>query len=222
MKYSVVIPSKNAKNLQACTEAVRRNEPDAPIVVVDDGLMNVVVPMLVKFKPGVSPFVYARNINIGIRAAIEDEPDVDGVVLLNDDALLETPRGFAIMAEATVWHPDYGIIGATTKVTGNRNQFPKGIGLRDEPRMVTFICVYIPRSTIERVGLLDEEFIHYGYEDDSYCLRVRRAGLKIGIHDGCYVDHGSLTSTFRGDPHTAADLRRNREIFIRKWGTYPA
>jgi hypothetical protein len=53
-------------------------------------------------------------------------------------------------------------------------------------------------------------------DDDSYCLRVRQAGLKIGIHDGCYVDHKHLVSTFRGN--VGADYRPNLKIFIEKYG----
>ena len=36
MSLSVIIPSRTASNLIACVEAVRRHEPEARIVVVDD------------------------------------------------------------------------------------------------------------------------------------------------------------------------------------------
>jgi len=88
------------------------------------------------------------------------------------------------------------------------------------------VCVLIPRRTIETVGLLDERFGGltangqriYGWDDNDYCRRVRNAGLKIGIHDGCYVDHGSLKSTFRGDPRAAGDISAGRELYLAKWG----
>ena len=82
--------------------------------------------------------------------------------------------------------------------------------------MVCFVCVYIPRTTIERVGLLDERYVDYGSEDDDYCLSVRKAGLKIGIHDGCYVEHGKLPSTFRSGRN--ADIRPNKARLRDKWG----
>jgi GT2 family glycosyltransferase len=52
--------------------------------------------------------------------------------------------------------------------------------LREDPRMVCFIAVLIPRRTIEAVGLLDEDYDCYSHQDDDYCHRVRKAGLKIG------------------------------------------
>jgi GT2 family glycosyltransferase len=68
------------------------------------------------------------------------------------------------------------------------------------------------------VGLLDERFVGYGFDDDDYSLRVRLAGLLVGIHDGCYCDHGSLKSSYRGEPKTAANLVENGRIFRQKWG----
>ena len=87
--------------------------------------------------------------------------------------------------------------------------------------MVCFVCVYIPRSTIDSVGLLDERFVGYGLDDDDYSLRVRDAGLKIGIFDRCFVDHGSLTSSYRGPDNNrgkGGDYRPNMKLFIEKWG----
>jgi GT2 family glycosyltransferase len=217
---AVVVPSKTRSNFIACATAIRRNEPDVRIILVDDGT-GLKESDLDDFMPclqvaGDKPFVFARNCNLGIAAA-----GAEDVVIMNDDALLETPCGLTALREAAEAHPEVGIIAATTNLVGNINQRPRGIGLREDPRMVCFVCVLIPRRTIEAVGFLDEEFVGYGFEDDSYCLRIRRAGLKIGIHDGCFVDHASLHSTFRGDPRTPADLEIGRQIFIKKWGAHP-
>ena len=79
------------------------------------------------------------------------------------------------------------------------------------------ICVFIPRGTLETVGLLDDRFIGYGCDDDDYCLRVRKAGLKIGIFDGCFVDHSTLKSTYRGRV-LAGNYQPNLKVFAEKWG----
>jgi GT2 family glycosyltransferase len=213
---SVIIPSRTLSNLTPCAQAVARHEGCVDTVVVwDRSNGNDWIPPTFGYRVRdvEMPFVYARNCNIGIESAGDND-----VILLNDDALLQTPGGFTAMQRAATEHPEYGIIGAVTNVVGNQNQLPQEIGLREDPRMVCFVCVLIPRRTIERVGLLDEEFIGYGFDDDSYCLRVRRAGLKIGIYDGCFVDHGSLRSTFRGDPRTPANLTQNAAIFKQKYG----
>lgn len=82
-----------------------------------------------------------------------------------------------------------------------------------------FVCVYIPRRTIDRIGFLDERYcLDYGVEDRDYCQACLTVGLKVGVYDFCYVDHGSLTSSFRGEPETPRSFQRNLGLFNAKWG----
>jgi GT2 family glycosyltransferase len=217
MNLSVIIPSRTAANLIPCAEAVRRHEPDVRIIVVDDSPDLSLHPkpgwMPAVALEGVKPFIFARNCNLGIRAAGSDD-----VILLNDDALLETTGGFRAMQRAAEGNPEYGVIGAVTNITGQPLQRPHGIGLREVPHFA-FVCVLIPRRTIDWVGLLDERYcLDYGVEDLDYCEATRRAGLKVGVFDHCYVDHGSLTSSFRGDPSNPRSFAQNKALFDAKWG----
>ena len=217
MNLSVIIPSRTAANLIPCVEAVRRHEPEARIVIVDDSPDLSLAPrpdwMPAVTVEGVMPFIYARNCNLGIRATGSDD-----VILLNDDALLESAGGFTAMQRAGELHPEYGVIGAVTNVTGQPLQRPHGIGLREVPH-IAFVCVLIPRRTIDRIGLLDERYcLDYGVEDLDYCETCRRAQLKVGVFDHCYVDHGSLTSSFRGDPRAPRSFAKNKALFDAKWG----
>jgi glycosyltransferase involved in cell wall biosynthesis len=214
---SVVVPSKNAFNFVSCAAAIRQHEPKARIILIDDGVelqaeaAKDLQPMM-SYK-GWKPFNFSRNVNQGIALSGRDD-----VVVMNDDALLQTPGGLSLMQAAAAEHSNIGLIGSSCNNVGNRNQFPQGIGLREEPRMVCFVCVLIPRRIINAIGMLDERFVHYGCEDDDYCLRVRRAGFGIWIHDGCFVDHHSLPSSFRGEAGAGGDYGPNLEIFKQKWG----
>ncbi|WP_193046315.1 glycosyltransferase [Mycolicibacterium baixiangningiae] len=49
-------------------------------------------------------------------------------------------------------------------------------------------CLYIPRSTIERVGVLSERWFLYG-EDIEYCQRVLDAGLNIKVLAAAHAYH---------------------------------
>lgn len=209
-----IIPSRTTSNLRACIAAVQTHDPRVRVIVVDDGIdWSQVDAQIYRPVTGIKPFIFSRNVNRGILAA---EHNAD-VLVLNDDALLTSAGGFTLLQQTAEENPQYGLVAAACTNVGNVNQNPKNTGrLRDEPRMVCFTSVLIPARTIDKVGLLDERFIHYGMDDDDYCLRVRNAGLKIGIHDGCVVDHGSLTSTYRGQG--GGDFRANLEIFKQKWG----
>ena len=223
MSYSIIIPSRNIDNLTACVKALRAAGETARVIVIDD-LDPVPSRSELEFAGldlssdlvlmGVDPFVYARNCNLGIMAA-ED----DNIVLLNDDALLDDGT-FKDLASAD---QKWGVIAATTNVTGHAKQYRREF-YRIRARAVdvaAFVCVYIPRHTIDTVGLLDERFTSYGGEDIDYCLRVREAGLEVGVSDYCYVDHSKLRSTFRPwreGNSGGGDIRESNRIGREKWG----
>lgn len=227
MAFSVVIPSRNAENLVPCVRAIRDADETCRIIVVDDGIvwpgdlckyLDAMTYQGVAFVHGVKPFCFARNVNIGIAASGDDD-----VIVLNDDALLKTPQGFSLLASC-VRGSGYGLVASACNTVGNENQFRRSNDrIRDEPRMVCFVCVYIPRSTINMLidldgYALDERFVGYGLDDDDFCLRVRNAGLKLGVFDGCFVDHSSLTSSFRGAAGAGGNFDSNLALFIEKWG----
>lgn len=234
-RIACVIPSKNIENLRVCVSAVRVNDPAVRIVVVDDSEGREIefycAAMRIACVKGKKPFVFARNINIGIRAAGE----MDGVVLLNDDAILETPNGFTTLADAAeLRRVNFGIVSAAVRgMVAAKEQEPwsyphlkEQFPLADswtirtvKHHMMAFVCVYIPTYTLEEVGLLDERYTEYGYDDDDYCQRVKNAGYALGVFDGCVVEHGSRPSTFRSRPGTS--LEPNRKAFIEKWGHAP-
>lgn len=209
---SIVIPSRNASNLMSCIFAIKAHESAPRIVVVDDGLEwpNAEVKQFVTSSativPGEKPFIFSRNANIGIRAAAPDD-----VILINDDALLETHGGFSLMHMFGSFQPGFGVLSVKT------NRCNHGL-----PYSLSFVCVLIRRIVFDGSGPLDERFtgeidgeMVYGGEDDDYCYRVRRAGMKIGVFDGCVVDHSKLTSTFRPDGRGLpinATRRRFQEI----------
>jgi hypothetical protein len=231
MPFSVVILSRSLSNLGPCVSAVLENEPGLPpkaIIVVDDDETGRILSFCrsngLSRIAGIKPFVFARNSNLGMLSAllrIDGKPireESEGVVLLNDDALLKSPGGFSLLAVSAKTHPEYGIIGVTTNVTGQVLQFQRNVGLREVPH-IAFVGVYIPGVTIDRVGILDERYcLDYGVEDRDYCEAVTRAGLKVGVHDGCFVDHGSLTSSFRGDPTVPRSFQQNYALYKEKWG----
>jgi len=238
MSFSIVIPSKNLSNLTACVGRLREMGETARVINVWDfgekrTFKSLVRPISATFDlnieayEGEYPFVFARNVNIGLRAHRWED-----VIVMNDDALLETPRGLTMLAECAAANLDYGIIAASVDSCGTLGQIHNKAksGLREEKPMLAFICVYIPRTTIDRIGLLDERFgvnaggagaRGYGLEDDDYCWRIRKAGLKLGVLNDVFVNHTTLPSTFRNDPEHKADVLIHEELFWQKWGIHP-
>lgn len=219
--FTIVIPSKTASNLIPCLHALRACEPTCPIVIIDDGVEQQGLDQATFFEPiavipGRKPFVFARNCNLGIRDAMESGND--GVVLCNDDCLLESPGGFSLLEQCCKDDPGIGLIGATTNLTGQLLQQRRNGGLRIVPH-IAFVAVFIPRTTIERIGYLDEDFcLDYGCEDRWMCEQCARAQLKVSVHDDCFVDHSRLKSSFRGAPEAPRSFAKNYAVLMQKAG----
>ena len=217
MSFSVIIPSARMENLRDCVwSIVNREEMDpADVIVVDDGAGAAGRHQLppVTWLEGIKPFVFSRNVNLGIKASLGND-----VIVMNDDSRLESRGGFSALSKVVRESPEVGLASAAIEgFVGNPAQAPQGRGMRFEPRVVAFVCVYIPRSTVERVGLLDERYVSYGGDDMDYCKRTRDAGLKLGIFDGCIVSHGKVASTYRSRPDIVALFEDGKRIFREKY-----
>jgi glycosyltransferase involved in cell wall biosynthesis len=256
MSFSIIIPSKSRENLLACVACIRAAKELSRIIIVDDFRDRDEARWLREEGPenvragvdggctwvnGITPFVFARNINRGIVAAGDDD-----VLLLNDDALLKTHLGFSWLASEANSKQEYGIMAAAVDGACGCVEQNAQPGTRVRPvkhHTIVFIAVYLRRAVLN--GLLnisvliddgpfepegdiitkhwlDETFVSYGYDDDDMCERVRQLGLKLGVFDGCVVDHGTLKSSYRHDQAASvADLAPNRQRFEEKWGFAP-
>lgn len=216
-RFSVVILSATPSNLKASLGGIFKNEPSllGRVIVVDDGASKGLedLPGVVWVK-GKKPFIFSRNSNIGIEKAAPND-----IILLNDDAVLQTPNGFSLLSQACRQRPNLGICAAgVVGHVGNLNQVTRGSsGVRKEFAKLAFVCVYIPNAVIQEVGPLDERFVGYGYEDDDYCTRVARAGFDMGVFDGCIVEHESVPSSFRAKTDYPKLITENRLRYEEKW-----
>lgn len=223
--FSVVIPSRNPRNLHHCLSALLAREPDLPherVIVIDDGGGPGAFQFpRVRVVPGDVPFVFARNCNIGIREAGGDD-----IVLLNDDALLASAGGLSKMAKAVADAPRLGFCSAAVVGRAHPDQFPlKDEAIRVVESMPNFACVLVPRATLDAVGLLDESLTGYSADDCDMALRVRRAGLDVCVYDGCVVFHeegGPVGPTFTALPNFRELYEIGEELFARKWPDGPA
>lgn len=227
--YTIIIPSCTENNLRVCLEALKSKQPgwrDKVQVYDSDpsgGVEKVCndYGVVRSFDIGLRPFVFSRAVN----ECMEMAPDKD-VIVMNDDAILQTMGGFdRLHFEANV-HREFGIVSsAVLGFVGNPEQHHKqSTSIRTaQLHTIVFICVHILREVIDKIGPMDERLIHYGWEDNLYCLQARAAGYKLGIYDGCIVEHGSLPSTYRetGKQISLDDNWRIFESIVREKGLTP-
>ena len=186
--WKVIILSRKPENCRCLIASILKNEPTldlSRIIIAADGpreQWEQMDPRPTILYMGDKPFVFSRNANAGIALADSD------VILMNDDTELMTPKGFTNLS-LYAQNPTIGIVSPMVKGPCSKR--------RD---FVAFVAVYISKRTQEKVGLLDERFVKYGYEDNDYCLRVKQAGLNIEVCSGCVVNHYHPDrSTFHGE-----------------------
>lgn len=168
-------------------ETVDMYEPQAEKIVVTSRGFRVQSPGW-KEIAGPSPFVFARNANLGICTAGDRD-----VLLINDDVRFTRAGTLETLRRVAHSNPCIGILSPQfIGQVGNllqRAAYPLP-GLTFSAQRLCFTCVYLKRAVIDRIGLLDERFTGYGAEDDDYCWRVQAAGLRLVVTPEIVVRHG--------------------------------
>ena len=240
---SIVIPAHN--QLECCRQCVTsiRAHTDVPykLVLVDNGSTDGVAEFFDSVPDAV---VVHSERNLGFPAGVNlGLAHAEGhVLLLNSDTIVPE-RWLARLLAALESAPRIGLVGPMSNCVSGPQLIPGlrldtldqinafaeararefGGRLVDAVRIVGF-CMLIRDAAFAAVGPLDEAFGIGNFEDDDYCLRVRKAGYRVCIAEDCFVFHyGSRTFSAMGFDAGRFDalLAQNEETFHRKWGTEP-
>lgn len=216
---SIVTLSRFDDLLQSLTASIGVYEPEARRILVHDAPGTTPPPPYWDVVRGISPFVYARNANLGIKAAGQDD-----VLLVNDDVRFTAPGGIAELQRLAYTYPDFGILAPSViGEIGNalQRKDARNDELIDSQTRLCFVCVYLKRQVLRHLGPLCEEFTAYGGDDSDYCLRAKRAGYKLGITRRVVVEHGGSTSFRRLLPEEerVKQMATMNAILREKYGT---
>lgn len=217
----IVLTYNNLKTYtQPCIHSLLETTPadTAEIIVVDNGSSDGTQQWLISLLPTYPQLTvinnkqnlgYAAGNNIGLKTA-----QGDICILLNNDTLL--PQGWLEpLLSPFDTHPNLALLGPVT----NRIGSPQQISLPgfDSPQSafktataymqrhhdtlmyvpkLCFFCVAIHRHCLNTVGFLDEHFQCGNFEDDDYCIRIRKHNMDIAYTDASFVWHyGGATLT---------------------------
>jgi len=183
----VVVENGSADDsMERLRSGIRTRSPGAPVRVVE-----------ARHNRG-----YSAGVNLGLRAA-----DADHYLVLNSDVIvregavsafiaraeasprpaLVAPRLEGPEGEAQVSSFPYpSLLGELVEAAGTgpvtrllaRLAPTSAADLSDDARWISFAAVLISRTSIERVGLMDEGFFMF-FEDVDYCRRVQESGGSI-------------------------------------------
>jgi GT2 family glycosyltransferase len=215
LTYIIVLNWNGKSDTLECLDSLSHVAgPSVCVVVVDNGSGDGSQEAIRRMHPGVTLLEtganlrYAGGNNAGIRHALAG--GAEQIMLLNNDttvdpgflrAMTETLLSSTltgIVAPKILYSADPGRLwyagGIISFWTGTMRH--RGIRQTDDGRFdipcetgyASGCCLLAKRSTVERIGLLDESFYMYS-EDADWSMRARRAGLRIMYEPRARVWH---------------------------------
>lgn len=220
---TVIVPVYNSPvAVKECLDSLSTVlHPDFRVLVIDDCSTEPEIQDLLSSYKERSGWTILNNYkNLGFtktvnRGLLESEPDSD-FVLLNSDTL---PFGNWWQKLRYAAYRDVRI-GTVTPFSDNSDAFsvprqgvpnppPKDWSLEDLTRAAeqagngemldvatgNGFCLYVKRSVIEEVGILDDITFPRGYgEENDFCMRALKAGWLNVVSDKVFVSHKGSAS----------------------------
>jgi GT2 family glycosyltransferase len=240
----VILTHNNLPLTKACLASLLEftDYPNYELILVDnastDGSVDFFADLAkqhhqVRLVLNPSNLGFAAGNNVGIKTARGEF-----IVLLNNDTYC-TRGWLRDLLRHLMKNKSLGAVGPVTNNIGNEarvalayaNMTEMAAVARDytstharvllEVKSVAFFCVAMPRSVIDKVGLLDESFGMGFFEDDDYCNRIRQEGFRIGIADDVFIHH-ELSASFNALASTkrAELFQANLKRYEAKWGQW--
>jgi len=160
------------------------------------------------------------------------------LVLLNNDTYV-TPGWIRTLLKHLQLDKTIGLIGPVTNNIGNKAKIDihytdmsemlisasaftlRHIGQLFPLRTAAFFCVMMPRTTYDRVGVLDEAFGRGFFEDDDYCRRIEQLGLRVVCAEDVFIHHHLSASFNKLRQQDRQQLfEENKKIYETKWGKW--
>lgn len=213
-KLGIVISNYNGwQDTLACLESLRAQTwQDFEVLLLDDASTDDSVQRLqsaahgqVVFLPQKENRGFAAVNNLGMRRALAD--GADWVMLLNNDTVcapdmleklmtqtppegVSCPKMLFMDPPDEIWFAGGTLDRRTGKVVHLGGHAKDGPAYSEKKQVgfITFCCVLLPRSVIEKVGYLDEDLFMY-CEDVDYCIRLTEAGVPLWYLPDAVLHH---------------------------------
>lgn len=241
-KVSIIIVSYNSlhETTAPCLESIfsRTDYDDYEVIVVDNASTDETPYYLRQLAAREKRLVCILNeTNRGFAGGNNDAIKVatgDVLVLLNSDTVVT--KGWLAKLVENLRDTEIGMVGPVTNSVGNEQRIytsevavekiledgmrwtDNAVGSLFDTERLGFFCVAFRRELTEQIGVLDEGFGLGFYEDDDYCIRVRKAGYRIICREDVFVYHRGGGSFSKISATARALMKKNRKLLEAKHG----
>lgn len=236
-KVSIVLLSYNNPAVtERCIDSIfeKSNYPNIELIVVDNGsnpeTVSVLNALAQKYTTGLKLILNKSNkgFSAGNNKGLA-EATGDYMIVLNNDTVV-----FPGWISRLVYHAsngDVGLVGPITNIIGNEQKVELGTeveildytaahwGETHSLRNLAAFCWIMKRSLYKKIGGFDEKYGKALFEDDDYCMMVRKQGLKLLCADDVFIYHeGSKTVGSNQTVEYKKLFEKNKKYFEEKWG----
>lgn len=213
MKISIIILTFNQiQYTKLCIDSIRKftDEDSYEMIIVDNNSTDGTFEWLKEQKD--IKVIYNKE-NLGFPKGCNQGIEVssgENILLINNDTIV-TPNWLNNLNKCLYSSEYIGAVGPISNSCSNYQSIPFEYSNLD--KMIEFAqkinssnpksweerlrligyCLLIKREMIEKVGLLDEIFTPGCFEDDDYCLRMRKAGYRVNALQRCIHHFGSAS-----------------------------
>lgn len=231
-EVAVIIPFlTGSKFIGKCIESIRNQENVHCIIFPEEEQPN---------EHGFGDNGFTKNVNNGLKKALDSDRKFDYFAILNDDIELE-PTYFSECIVKLYERTDYGMITGRIGCLrpdeedliswgGSKSPYPHGDHLKGlesknelmkqtEERWLPFVACVIKRSCLISVGLLDER-MKWVHSDADFCFRARYNGWKCIYFPKVKVKHwwsGSMNNTCKDVDKLNIECNLDYDRFVDKW-----
>lgn len=212
-RISIVIAVLDSLNYtKDCINSLMECAPNAEIIIVNNGSQIETKKYLDTLKH-IKVIHWDTNMgvskawNAGLKLATRDV-----LCVLNNDTIAQ-PNGVQRLVQAAL---ETGVAAAEGACMNMDFSYAYSTYNEDEADYLGGYCLVFTRDVLENVGEFDEMFSPAYWEDNDWGLRVKEAGYKWRIIQGCIFHYVARTSARVLDMRTLFVVQR--EKFINKWG----
>ncbi len=241
-KVSVIVLSyKDFEITRNCLESIinRSFYPNIELIVVDNFTSKKLQIKLKKYakNKNIKLILNDKNYGFGIGNNIGMKNSTgDYIILLNNDTLV-TP-GWISRLIYHVSKKQIGLVGPVTNSIGNESKINIKYNYRNQQDIenkslhytsshwgeflyldrIAAFCWILKKDIYKKIGGFDERFFPAFFEDDDYCIRIKKAGYKIICAEDVFIHHFLGLSTKSNEDITKNQFFiENKKRFEEKW-----